>query len=78
MSYNQITKAVSKASDDSSKDLLKCLFLHRELITDKNTYPSRWTVNRKWNKLLAHPTLQTYLQSNQGMIMIDTKSLIAI
>ena len=68
MAKTQITKAVSAPNTDTTKDLLKCIYLHQMLVTDKNSYPSRWTIQRKWNKILSQPDLQDYLDANEGKL----------
>ena len=60
------TKALSIEGQDRSKDILRAIFIHRELWTP-NGYPrSINTIKSKWNLLLDHPLLIDYLENNQG------------
>ena len=61
------TKILSTEDQDRSKDILRAIFVHKELWS-KNGYPQRTTLWKKWSKLLNHPLLENYLQDNEGII----------
>ena len=60
-----VTKPVSLVGQDRSKDILRALFVHKELWT-KNGYPKKTALQKKWSILLNHPILAEYLDSNEG------------
>ena len=62
------TKILSREGQDRSKDILRAIFLHREL-WGKNGYPKTTTLWKKWSQLLNHTLLQDYLQNNEGIIL---------
>ena len=59
------TKPVSTVGQDRKKDILRAIFVHRELWT-KNGYPKKTTIQKKWSILLNHQILTDYLANNQG------------
>ena len=59
-------KPVSTVSQDRSKDILRAIFIHRELWS-KTGYPKKTTIQKKWRILLNHPSLMEYLSNNEGM-----------
>ena len=59
------TKPLSTVGQDRKKDILRAIFVHRELWT-KNGYPKKSTIQTKWPIFLNHPLLIEYLDKNQG------------
>ena len=59
------TKVLSREDQDRRKDILRAIFVHKELWT-KNGYPKATTIGKKWNVLLNHPILTDYLDNNEG------------
>ena len=61
-----VTKPVSTVGQDRKKDILRAIFIHRELWS-KSGYPKKTTIQKKWPLLLNHPSLVQYLENNKGM-----------
>ena len=61
-----VTKPVSTVDQDRKKDILRAIFVHRELWT-KSGYPKKTTIQKKWSLLLNHPILTEYLAANKGI-----------
>ena len=64
-----VTKPVSTVGQDRKKDILRAIFVHRELWT-KSGYPKKTTIQKKWSVLLNLPILTEYLASNEGIELI--------
>ena len=59
------TKVLSKDNEDRTKDMLRAIFVHKEL-WNEHGYPKSTTIRKKWNLLLNHPALKNYVETNEG------------
>ena len=60
-----VTKPLSTVGQDRKKDILRAIFVHRDLWSN-NGYPKKTTIQKKWPMLLNHPSLLEYLSRNEG------------
>ena len=64
-----VTKPVSTVDQDREKDILRAIFIHKELWS-KNGYPKKTALQKKWATLLNHQILIDYLNSNEGTVIL--------